>query len=109
MSDNIKTILERAAVLIERGWTQGHSARNSRGEAVEPTSRTACQWCAVGAIECAGLTFKTNQARLARERLADTIRRAAPGTPNDFVITQWNDAPGRTKQGVLDTFKAAIG
>jgi hypothetical protein len=46
-----KIIYERAAKLVESGWTQGAYARNGNGVAVSPFAKTAVQFCAMGAIQ----------------------------------------------------------
>lgn len=50
--------LEKASILMRAReriadvthWTRGASARDSRGNKIEPWSPHACQWCAWGAI-----------------------------------------------------------
>lgn len=50
---NVKEQLIAAKALIatREAWTQGTSARDSLGHAVDPRSPDATCWCAMGAIE----------------------------------------------------------
>lgn len=43
-------ILERAAVVLHRGWCRGALARNARGKKVMPEAPEACAWCMAGAV-----------------------------------------------------------
>lgn len=46
----VRTLLERAAELVEHSYTSGTMARRADGRSVEPTSRNAVRFCAVGAM-----------------------------------------------------------
>lgn len=43
-------VLERAAQLIEAGWTTGTYARDELDDCVDPTSEEANQFCLLGAV-----------------------------------------------------------
>ena len=94
-------VLLAAADLIERtGWTQGSPAADEQGYPVRSHSAAACRFC-----------------------VAEAIRRACPGYPNDNLdiaamnllerhlstldIPAWNDAPGRTKEEVVAALREA--
>jgi len=46
----------RALISKESNWTQGRSARNARGERLDPTDSGAVKWCALGAVAKIGDT-----------------------------------------------------
>lgn len=45
------TVLTKAKKLIEKGWCRETAAKNASGEAVDPLDKSACRWCAMGALE----------------------------------------------------------
>jgi hypothetical protein len=91
MSDQVADLLDDAADLLERGgWIQG--ALEDRGA-----------HCALGALVFAD---PFNQYRLrARAALAEQVG-LNPDRAGNW-LANWNDAPLRTRQQVLDTFRAA--
>ena len=48
--DAAETLTKAAALLINKGWTQGEFARTQTGRACTSFSKRACAYCAVGAI-----------------------------------------------------------
>ncbi len=79
-------VLERARqLLIDKGWCQG-KYKNFDG-----------QYCSLGAINA---VTKSN-------KLQEEARKILKGVL-PIQISNWNDAPGRTKQQVLGAFKRAI-
>jgi hypothetical protein len=87
MSDQVADVLDDAADLLEReGWTQLDFSHGSKR-------------CAVGAC----LDVLTPQTE---EFCSPAIRALYPLIGTDDVVG-WNDDPARTKQQVLDTFRAA--
>jgi hypothetical protein len=91
MSDQVADVLDDAADLLERGgWIQG--ALEDRGA-----------HCALGALVDVDLE---NQHRyLARAALAKQVG-LNPDRAGNWLAA-WNDDPLRTRQQVLDTFRAA--
>jgi hypothetical protein len=94
MSDQVADVLDDAADLLEReGWIQ-HASYSLDGGA-----------CSVGAVA----------AVVSRKHLPVVMEDAATNAVQDYLdyryddadIVAWNDAPGRTKQQVLDAFRAA--
>lgn len=70
----------------ESKWTQGHAARNEKGERVWYKSPEACCWCLVGAInKCYVPAIRPE----IFEKISDYINSRAG-------ISVWNDAPERT-------------
>jgi hypothetical protein len=88
MSDQVADVLDDAADLLEReGWIQGDLwRRDSYGGR-----------CALGAICDAALDNRNVRVAAAR---------AVLGGSSTYLV-DWNDTPGRTKQEVLDAFRAA--
>jgi len=88
--------LKRALKLIQKGWTQGCAARSKKGRPVSSNSRSAVEWCPLGALVAVNGSHCT-----------EFIRRSIPGRYNDS-IADWNDSLNRTKEEVIATFKKAI-
>lgn len=89
-------MLERAIARIERGWTQGASARDAAGERVylAHDPKAVC-WCLVGAIQAEERKqFRASDALY--NVLFDKLPRK--GFRN---LSEWNDEPGRTRDEVL--------
>lgn len=104
MSD-VKLILIEARQKISEGWTQGAYARMSNevddGGKVSTDSRLATCWCSVGAVGAVaphGVDYRATLNKL----------KEVMGWPSTADIIQWNDAPTRTKDEVLDLFDRAI-
>ena len=47
----MKTVLERAATLVEKGWVTRVSARSENGTSCDPLRDSACAWCLTGALD----------------------------------------------------------
>lgn len=62
-------ILKEARELISdpRDWTVGCYAHNDRGDDVEPTDTSACQWCARGAL-CVAADITVEELEFSEER-----------------------------------------
>ena len=91
--------LKRALKLIQKGWTQGTLARDQKGAEVSSSSRSAVQWCALGALTAYKAADDIEAAQF--------IRRCIPAR-YDNCVSDWNDSPRRTKQEVISVFKKAI-
>lgn len=94
--------------LVTRGWIQGENAQNGMGRGVGAFSPDAVAWCALGALY-AGLDGEEYTAvRAAVDRLVWELS-FMPwkifGEAN--VITNWNDAPGRTQGEVVKLLETA--
>jgi hypothetical protein len=100
---NTAEILRKARALIEtKGWTQHAIGRRPDGSPIhlaDNLPQASC-FCAEGAIlMVAGLSY----GRREFTRSAGTVDRAV-----GLRLHQWNDAPGRTREEVLDAFDKAI-
>lgn len=81
-------VLRAARALLERqGWCQG-VYRNMNGS-----------YCAAGALRAVCDDFSTNNSA------AVLILRSVPGA---LLLSDWNDAPERTRDEILEAFSKAI-
>lgn len=57
MSSTEIAIIRRAREIISdpESWTSGTYARDDQGQSVDPDHRSACRWCALGAIARAAI------------------------------------------------------
>lgn len=94
---NTLELLIAARKKIERPecWTKYTQARNDNGRDVLANSPSACKWCGYGAV----WSF-----RMTSEMLAMTALDAACGQN----FPDWQDAPERTHDEVLECFSRAI-
>lgn len=82
-------------------WTQQTLARDINGMATSPRGYDACSFCLVGAIErCYNVPSKDMLAII--QLVEDELKVQAPGFE---FIGQWNDAPDRTHEEVVDLLK----
>lgn len=132
MSRRIVEVLELAAALVERGWTQDCTAVGPARVALHPEVQTpiecdpadadAAAWCAVGAIERAAFELTPRAGRdvveadeavfdassAAVEALAEAIVGARMGDADPgVVVMRWNDRRGRTAAEVLSMLRHA--
>jgi hypothetical protein len=92
-------ILDGAADVIERdGWHQGAYSAAPTGE-----WEGSAPACVLGAMNrAAGRNFWGDLLEAARRALGEAV-----GGGGLFHFTDWNDAPERTKQEVLDALRLA--
>lgn len=93
--------------LVNKGWCQRATARDCNGDVVYPLAHTATAFCAIGAIHYAGgrgFDWYSKNAILSRRFLGQAI---AARTSSE-IIEDYNDAPERTKEEVIEVFDAAI-
>lgn len=97
----IVEVLEKTKEVIERGWTQGASARNKNGQMVPALNRAAVCWCWMGAHQRA--VDELN----AWDVEEDVYCAAVLATPEYSLIT-FNDTPGRVKEDVIAAINRLI-
>ena len=100
-------ILQRAAALIEQGWTQMAVALDADGQAVSTVHDDACKWCASGALVRATVAYNGAQDEATGRAGFEATERFRWQTGERF-IAPWNDRPGRTHAEVIAAFRAAI-
>ncbi len=98
MANDVAETLDKARALIEKGWTQGASARGKSKRQVELNSPSAVCFCASGAINRAAPRFGGVYAAA-----SEALKRAI----GQRFIVAWNDAEGRTQAEVIQAFKEA--
>lgn len=92
------------ALLVRRGWTQGCMGRTASGDPILYTGYLhdlAASLCMGGACAVVAPLCEEND----RYFFATQALREAAGTE---ALANWNDAPGRTLDEVLELFDRAI-
>lgn len=103
MENKVIAILDgMTKLLTEKGWTQGALARDKDGGVrwTDSHLETACSFCLRGALVVASRQHGTQAQMSARSRLEMAL-----GVHGDTV--SFNDAPGRTREEVLDLIERA--
>lgn len=80
--------LSAYAVLFSRGgWTRGAAARDGCGISTDPSSRYACKFCAIGALQFADPNWNPNRplSRQYSEALGILQDAAAKMTPRKYL------------------------
>lgn len=94
-----REVLVRAAALLrEKGWTQGCSARDKTGFGLQSTSPDAMRFCAVGAM------FRVCRGHESFfEAVRELARDAGVGDSPDpsTAVMRWNDNPYQSADGVV--------
>jgi len=109
-------VLDRAATLLEQGWTKAAYGRTAEGFAVSALDPRAVRWCLVGAVTRAmadlfpeTLTPLPDELSVLRTftpegyRLYCAMRERLPQRPDP---ENWNDAHGAA-EGVIEAVRAA--
>lgn len=95
-------VLRKAAERYRRGdgWTTGTHARDAQGNSlVHPLAGLATTWCCIGMISrCGDDPYIINQARI---MFANRLKAG--------YVSDWNDAPGRTKDQVIEKLETVAG
>lgn len=105
MSEVVK-VLERAKELLnEKGWCQGELAKGEHGESVDLLDPRAASFCLLGAIRCQRETTSVNARISAGIHLASAVG----SLRTDWLtVPDYNDAPGRTKEEIMEVLTKAI-
>jgi hypothetical protein len=100
--------LNRMIKLFDKyGWCKGASAFDRNGNEVEPESRRAASFCLFGAKDRVFSKWGTDSANdLLVDVLEDEIRYRSKYN-YDFV-SEYNDAPRRTKKQIINVLHGAI-
>ena len=113
-------ILNRAADLVEGGWTKGNMALNGMGDAIDPMDHRACAFCAHGALVAAARKFYPESAQTFLDEEVEVINEfiIESGLIQDYgasvrnygangVIHMWNDEAYRSQIDVVETLRKA--
>lgn len=95
-----REILVGALERVRKRWITKLPAINDAGISIFADSRTACGWCALGAIWGAAGSADIPETKAAERMLSSII--------DGRSIAAWNDAPGRTQAEVIEAFDKAI-
>ena len=112
MSKLVVNILSEAQELIRdpSKWSQGALARNKDGVAVHSDDKSACSWCALGAVDFIGTKRReyiaTSRALDAMSLAAEDWAHTASGTLGETAPTWVNDYFGHA--AVMEMFDRAI-
>lgn len=91
-------VLNQAADLIEKGWTQKTLARNKQDQGCSPNNKNAVAWCVMGAL------LRVTDRSITYFTALNTLRgQMELGTS----INSWNDHPKRTQAEVVTALRAA--
>lgn len=108
MSAATAVVLDRAAALCERGWTQGTAARYDDGSPAECyRDNDAVCWCAIGAISRASYETEGEARVLYNASELALIEWSVSAVSGYNSITAWNDAPERTQAEVVAALREA--
>ena len=92
-------LYNKAADLIEKGWTQQAYARNKEGYDVDPGKNDATSWCLSGAlwlVVCGGGPFTDTSSRF-----GPILNKLFENLKLRETAASWNDRPGRTQGQVV--------
>lgn len=120
-----RKVLERALDLITRSWIRNHEAMDSEGRVVDPRSKGACSWCALGAMKRAAreiipdpdLSYSQRfencppvvlAGSVAKEMLYEMYRKAEVWPNWTMKISTLNDIYGLKREKVEEMFTEAI-
>lgn len=100
MSAAVADVLDRAAELVERGWTQDVLARDVLHNRVEPNDPQAVEWCLSGAMSLADPQYRYRGKCAAQLRWLLKIRPEAS-------LVEWQDSPYRRQGHVVAALRRA--
>lgn len=105
----LSTCLRQVREYVQRGWVQGVSAKNAKGRACMPTSKTATCWCITGAMTAASVELPSSYRGILVSQAEGAIGSAAHLKDNyGFDLISWNDRKGRTQEQILNVLDRAI-
>ena len=101
-TEEAAAVLDRAAVLVEQGWTTDADARDANGDEVEGCDESATCWCMRGAIIRAALDTGLRERR-SIDRAFETAANAIIGvektalgySASHSAVTYYNDEVAR--------------
>lgn len=104
----VEALTEARDLLVKEGWVQGVYADQVDDES------NACRRCALGALR--QMDHRDHPHVVATMEIQDILLAAMRQVDNDagdgvlifHSVIQWNDAPTRTKEQVLQAFNLAI-
>ena len=89
-------VYNKAADLVEKGWTQHASARDKHGNSCQVNSTSAVSWCVTGALNLAAWYIPASSLKEIRNYIYYSRG-----------MLDWNDDPNRTKEHVVKLLREA--
>lgn len=96
--DDVKILEGAKWLLLEKGWTQGAYARNTKGIVCFVTDPGAACFCLVGALSVASRGSAYGQLERVNRALRRTLGQMNTGST---FASDYNDARGRTREDVV--------
>lgn len=100
LKEKVLKHMEVAISRLERGWTQGASARDTDGNLCYPTSPRAVSWCVLGAA------FSSSEDVL--QAIYSCLHEVLEGRGFYGSIIEWNDMLERTQKEVIQLYCEAM-
>jgi hypothetical protein len=106
--NEVRIILTKARDLIANvGWGKGARALRADGLYTSPRAADVARFCAIGAIDAGAEGYPFDVQQEATFHVVKTLNPDLPLT-RALPLWAWNDAPGRSKQEVLEAFDKSI-
>jgi hypothetical protein len=105
---DVLEILREGRRLIETGWCQGATAKDSHDAGVDPTSPNAVQFDPLGAIERAVSNLFGGDERYLTQNFYKAFYAFVGELHTHAAIAAWNDDPARLKEHILERFDRAL-
>ena len=93
-------VYNKAADIIEKGWTQGVFAEDRFGKRIHPCRYGAKSWCLSGALMAAVHLIRGDYLSFCPNNLTE-------GLMLEVDAVEWNDHPDRTKGQVVAILQRA--
>lgn len=108
---NLVTVLEDIKAKILQGWCRLDFAEDELGYEIDPTSERACRWCIMGAAKAVTHLHPHPQAfKKVRTLLHQAVLQVKTKKPTleGWDISEYNDAPGTTREDIIHVIDLAI-
>lgn len=93
-------ILNKAINVLDSGWTRGTEARDKSNYEVEPESKDAVRFCAIGAV------YRATKCNRYRDEIINALE--ANLTGEQEFLADFNDDETRRKRDVVRLFRRTI-
>lgn len=105
-SEKIAILRKALNLLKTKGWTKNYEAVDKNGEEVDPRSKEAVSFCAIGAV--AGATPCQRYQQELIDTLADNLK---PPYKSEYFggdVPEFNDAYNRRKRDIIRLYERTI-
>lgn len=100
----VVAVLEKARVLIKKGWTQGRYAADKNNQTTPFYTNEASKFCVLGALSRAGMEIYITP--YDEKAVENIIRNCLPS--NSVGLASYNDEPKRKKSEMVALLTKAI-